>query len=62
VTEEMIKEEEEVISTSLRNYNAHNLQEAIKRLQENLKINELQEAIRKMQQSIGNIDFSKNDE
>lgn len=62
VTEEMIKEEEEVISTSLRNYNAHNLQEAIKRLQENLKMNEFQEAIRKMQQNIGNIDFNQNDE
>lgn len=62
VTEEMIKEEEEVISTSLRNFNSHNLQEALKRLQENLKINEWQESIRKMQQSIGNIDFNQNEE
>jgi polyhydroxyalkanoate synthesis regulator protein len=62
VTEEMIKEEEEVISNSLRNFNALNLQEAIKRVQENLKMSELQETIRKMQQNIGGIDFNKNDE
>lgn len=61
VTEEMIKEEEEVISSSLRNFNTHNLQEAIKRLQENLKMSELQETIREMQQNISGIDFKQND-
>ncbi len=62
VTEEMIKEEKEVISSSMRNFNSHNLQDAIKRLQENLKMNEWQEAIRKMQQSIGDLDLNQNDE
>ena len=61
VTQEMIEEEENVISTSFRNYNSHQLQEAIKRLQENLKLNEWQEAIRKMRNDLGHLS-DENDE
>lgn len=62
VTNEMIEEEEKVISTSLRNYNSHSLQEAILSLRENIRLNELQEALRKMQQNLGNIDSNQDDE
>ena len=61
VTQEMIEEEENVISTSFRNYNSHQLQEAIKRLQENLKLNEWQETIRKMRNDLGHLS-DENDE
>ncbi len=61
VTQEMIEEEENVISTSFRNYNSHQLQEAIKRLQENLKLNEWQETIRKMRNDLGHL-TDENDE
>ncbi len=48
VTDEMIKEEENVIDKSMRNYHTHALQEAIKQLQENMKLNELQETMRRI--------------
>lgn len=62
VTDEMIEEEENVISTSMRNYNSHNLQEALISLRENMKFTELQEALRKMQKNLGNFDFNQDDE
>ncbi|WP_424989299.1 PIN domain-containing protein [Flagellimonas sp.] len=56
VTKEMIEEEENVISKSLKTYNNHQLQEAIKRLQENLKLNDWQETIRKMRNDLEHLD------
>ncbi len=54
VTKEMIEEEENVISKSFRNFNTHQLQEAIKRIEENMKRNEWQETIRKLRNDYGN--------
>lgn len=53
VTKEMIEEEEKVIDIALRNYQMHNVQETIKRLQENMKLNELQEAMRRLRINLG---------
>jgi predicted nucleic acid-binding protein len=62
VTEEMIKEEENVINLSLRNYNSHNWQEVVKRLQENLKMTELQETLRNMKTNFGELNLGIDDE
>jgi hypothetical protein len=58
----MIKEEENVINLSLRNYNSHNWQEAVKRLQENLKMTELQETLRNMRTNFGEFNLGIDDE
>lgn len=62
VTDEMIKEEESVINTSIRNYNTQKFEEAIKRFQENINLREWQETMRKIKESLGNIDLNQNDE
>ena len=58
----MIKEEENVINLSLRNYNSHNWQEVVKRLQENLKMTELQETLRNMKTNFGELNLGIDDE
>jgi len=50
VTKEMIEEEEKVIEVSFNNYMNHELEEAIKRMQQNLKLNEIQERFLKISQ------------
>src|SRR5690606_32483513 len=59
VTEEMIKEEEKVIDVAMRNYQMHNFQETMKRLQENMKLNELHETMRKLRLNLGYDDNEK---
>jgi hypothetical protein len=59
VTKEMIEEEENVITTSLRNYNSHQLQETIRKLRESIKISDLQNNIRKFNLGFDNLDLDK---
>ena len=53
VTEEMIEEEENVISKSFINFNTSQLQEVIKRLNENMKRTEWQESLRRLSDEYG---------
>ena len=62
VTTEMIEEEENVINISMRYYNTHSIQEAIKRIQENMKLNELQETMRRIQLNLGGFDLGNEKE
>lgn len=55
VTEDMIKEEEEVINVSLKNFQSHSFKEALKNLQDDLKFNQLQEVMRRFQFNSGNL-------
>lgn len=61
VTDEMIKEEENVIKASLRDYSSHNfhaLRESIQGLQEYMESNDWQDKIAKIQDSLGSINFN----
>lgn len=61
VTKEMIEEEENVITTSFRNYDSHQLQEAIRKLQERIRLSEWQNNIRKLNIGLGNLDLDKDE-
>ena len=61
VTKEMIEEEENVITSSFRNYNSKQLQEAIRKLQESIKLTEWQNNIRNLNINFGNLDLDKDE-
>ena len=62
VTEEMIEEEEKMIIRSMRNYNFHQMQDSIKKMQENLKLSELSETMRKLRMITDNFNPNDNDD